>query len=483
MLKQLALGLLAAQTAASLRFVMYIDEYHTSDLPGVDQTADIDHAIMAFAATDLFNSDSAPSFTPFEPVETMRKRFSPDTKVMIAIGGWGDTAGFSKGAKDDASRERFAKNVASMLDANGFDGVDIDWEYPGGNGQDYKQVPNSDKVSEIETYPKFLAAIRKEIGNKTLSIAVPGRKPDMIAWNSDTGPEIFKSVDMVNVMSYDLMNRRDNVTAHHTSVQGSLDVIQDYLDFGADPEMLNLGFAYYAKWFTTDPNSDCDQNPIGCKVVKLENDDGSDNGKSGALTFEKGVMGAPPDEGTKCPDGTCCSAYGNCGSGDDFCQAGCLSDYGTCKGISITDSWRRAKQDGKTDEKEGGQYYWDKETNLFWTWDTPDLITQKFTDIVQAKKIGGVMAWSLGEDTYNFEHLQAMQNGVKNTPMAEDTNGVRQAVVAGGAGYVETGKKVTDGAKEHLQEAAKKLAQKGLTPEKKEELAKKLASKIAKVAA
>jgi chitinase len=97
--------------------------YHTTDLPGSNQTALIDHAIMAFAPTKLFNSDSPASFTPFEPVDTMRKRFGPDTKVMIAIGGWGDTAGFSDGAKDDASRKRFAKNVAAMLDANNFDGV------------------------------------------------------------------------------------------------------------------------------------------------------------------------------------------------------------------------------------------------------------------------------------------------------------------------------------------------------------------------
>lgn len=53
----------------------------------------------------------------------MRKRFSPNTKLMVAIGGWGDTEGFSAGAKDETTRERFAKNVASMLDANGFDGV------------------------------------------------------------------------------------------------------------------------------------------------------------------------------------------------------------------------------------------------------------------------------------------------------------------------------------------------------------------------
>lgn len=107
------------------------------------------------------------------------------------------------------------------------------------------------------------------------------------------------------------------------------------------------------------------------------------------------------------------------GSGDDFCQAGCLSDYGTCKGISIIDSWRRAQANGTTDEKAGGQYYWDPEVNLFWTWDTPELIARKFTDIVEAKKLGGVMAWSLGEDTYKFAHLDAMQQGIKSATSSQ----------------------------------------------------------------
>ena len=146
----------------------------------------------------------------------------------------------------------------------------------------------------------------------------------MIAFTKETGPKIWKSVDMVNVMSYDIMNRRDNVTNHHTSVQGSLDVIEDYMSMGLEPEKINLGFAYYAKWFTTDPKSDCDEHPIGCAVVKLENDDGSDNGKSGALTFESSTAAPAPknltqstngkcgfNEGSKCPDGQCCSAYGN----------------------------------------------------------------------------------------------------------------------------------------------------------------------------
>ncbi|PWY92867.1 glycosyl hydrolase, family 18 [Aspergillus heteromorphus CBS 117.55] len=426
MLKHLALGLLGLQSVAAMRFAMYIDEYHTNGLPSTDQTEGISHAIMAFAPSTLFNSDSPAQFTPFEPVSTMRSRFGPNTKVMIAIGGWGDSSGFSQAATDETSRNRYAKNVAAMLDSHGFDGVDIDWEYPGGNGQDYKQTPNSAKVSEITTYPLFLSAMRSAIGpNKTLSIAVPGKLGDMIAFTPETGPQIWPSVDMVNVMTYDLMNRRNNVTMHHTSVKDSLRTIQAYADIGLEGEKTNLGMAYYAKWFETEPGAGCDEQPLGCKTVVMENDDGSDNGKSGALTFEKSTMGAAPKDlkisydGTcgadkgKCPDGQCCSQYGNCGTTSDFCQAGCLSDYGTCKGISLTDSWRAALSSGKTDTDLGGQYYFDSPNNIFWTWDTADLIGRKFTDIVDESKLGGVMAWSLGEDTLAWEHLGAMQEGVK----------------------------------------------------------------------
>jgi chitinase len=179
-------------------------------------------------------------------------------------------------------------------------------------------------VSEIDTYPLFLQAIRDAIGpDKLLSIAVPGLQRDMIAFTKEKGPSIFAPVDMVNIMSYDLMNRRDNVTKHHTSIQGSLDAISNYLDIGLDPAKANLGFAFYAKYFTTDPASNCTQQQLGCGVVAMENADGSDNGKSGALTFESIYMAPPPTnlqtsaDGTcgptkgKCASGSCCSAYGN----------------------------------------------------------------------------------------------------------------------------------------------------------------------------
>ncbi|KAG9804786.1 hypothetical protein KCU86_g23810, partial [Aureobasidium melanogenum] len=71
-------------------------------------------------------------------------------------------------------RKAFAENVKAMLDFTNADGVDIDWEYPGGNGEDYKQITNSEKSWEVEAYPKLLADIRAAIGpDKIMSAAVP----------------------------------------------------------------------------------------------------------------------------------------------------------------------------------------------------------------------------------------------------------------------------------------------------------------------
>ena len=82
----------------------------------------------------------------------------------------------------------------------------------------------------------------------------------MIAYTKENGPKIWPSVDYINVsscpstlfiamkhfrliqtqvMSYDLMNRRDTVTKQHSSVAGSEATIKNYLAIGAPPEKIN----------------------------------------------------------------------------------------------------------------------------------------------------------------------------------------------------------------------------------------------------
>ena len=93
---------------------------------------DISHVVLAFMRSDTFNVDKTPDSWPlFTTVSETRPSFSPDAKVMVAIGGWGDNQGFEDAARDEQSRQRWARHVRSMVDDTGADGVDIDWEYPG----------------------------------------------------------------------------------------------------------------------------------------------------------------------------------------------------------------------------------------------------------------------------------------------------------------------------------------------------------------
>ena len=75
----------------------------------------------------------------------------------------------------------------------------MDWEYPGGNGADYRQNPNSGKTDEIVNFALLLKEIKAAIGSKELSIAVPGLEGDMIAFTSEQVPLINAAVDVVNV--------------------------------------------------------------------------------------------------------------------------------------------------------------------------------------------------------------------------------------------------------------------------------------------
>lgn len=74
--------------------------------------------------SDTFNTDATPEEWPlFTTVKETRVHFHPGTTIQVAIGGWGDTAGFEMAAASDANRKRFARNVAAMVTATGADGL------------------------------------------------------------------------------------------------------------------------------------------------------------------------------------------------------------------------------------------------------------------------------------------------------------------------------------------------------------------------
>lgn len=155
----------------------------------------------------------------FNQLKKLKARH-PQIKVFISLGGWTWSKNFSRFSLTDASRQTL---VASCIDiylkgnlpvgdgAGGpgaavgvFDGIDIDWEFPGGGGQPYNSVSPADKAN----FTLLLGEFRRQLNQLTaqtgrqyaLTVAI-GAGADKID-NTEPAP-YSQHLDWINLMSYD----------------------------------------------------------------------------------------------------------------------------------------------------------------------------------------------------------------------------------------------------------------------------------------
>ncbi|XP_055511099.1 acidic mammalian chitinase-like [Leucoraja erinacea] len=107
-------------------------------------------------------------------------------KTLLSIGGWNfGTQKFTAMVASSGTRQIFIKSVIAFLRGYGFDGLDIDWEYPGSRGS-----PPVDKHLYTVLAQELMAAFEaegKSAGKPRLllSAAVAGGMS-----NIDTGYEV-----------------------------------------------------------------------------------------------------------------------------------------------------------------------------------------------------------------------------------------------------------------------------------------------------
>jgi len=71
------------------------------------------------------------------------KKSNPRLKLLLAIGGWRAGSGpFVAVVASANTRKTFAANAAKFVRRHGFDGLDVDWEFPGsrGSGPEHKAL-------------------------------------------------------------------------------------------------------------------------------------------------------------------------------------------------------------------------------------------------------------------------------------------------------------------------------------------------------
>ncbi|MET1072149.1 MAG: glycosyl hydrolase family 18 protein [Umezawaea sp.] len=206
----------------------------------------------------------------------------PNLKVLISLGGWTYSKYFSDVAATDASRKKF---VASCLDiyikgnlpvhggaggpgsaAGIFDGIDLDWEWPGAEGHAGNHHSPADKANNtllIAEFRKQLDALSTTTGKRYQITAFTPADPAKIAAGWDVA-EVAKSMDVFNVQGYDFHGSGSDNSwePNRTGHQGNLHqdpndpyatkfsvetTVNAYTSAGVPPRKITLGLAFYGR--------------------------------------------------------------------------------------------------------------------------------------------------------------------------------------------------------------------------------------------
>ncbi|HEY1395347.1 glycosyl hydrolase family 18 protein [Roseateles sp.] len=202
----------------------------------------------------------------------------PKIKVLISLGGWTWSRGFSSAARPE-NRVNFVKscvdayikgNVPVTDGAGGtgaaagvFDGIDLDWEYPNACGLACGTAEDrANFTGLLAEFRKQLDAVRPGL---LLSIASGAGVDKVRAYDPD---QIHPYLNFINVMTYDFHGGWDTITGFHSALYAPAndpstgdvkkyntnDAMQAFLDKGVPASKLNVGIGFYGRGWTNVPN-------------------------------------------------------------------------------------------------------------------------------------------------------------------------------------------------------------------------------------
>lgn len=346
-----------------------------------DAEADYGRATPAEESVDgTADGPDQPLRGNFNQLRKLKEQY-PHLDISVSLGGWNWSKHFSDAVLTPESRENLVSSCVDLylkgdlpeIDGAGgegvgygiFDGIDLDWEWPGSEGNPHNVVRPEDRENFTALVQEFRDQL-DELGDETgrhfeLSSFMPAG-----AWRVDAGyelDEIMPNFDFITVQGYDYNGSWDESTNHQSNLVADPDSpgypdevittegnVEAYLERGVDPEKIVLGVPFYSQGWT-----------------------GVEPGPEGDGLFQPAEGPAP-------------------GSFEDGTE-----DWKVLKELSGFDLYR--------DDDLGTAWLYDGET--FWTYDDEVSMTQK-TDWANENGLGGVMIWSIDGDDSEGSLLTAI---------------------------------------------------------------------------
>ncbi len=195
----------------------------------------------------------------FAQLRALKKK-TPHLKTLISVGGWEWSGQFSDVALTSESRAKFANSGVRFIRAHGFDGIDIDWEFPVAGGKDgnVRRPEDKDNFTQLmQSLREALDAAGKEDKRHYLLTVAAGNNAAYMR-NTDMAA-VAAPLDWVNVMTYDMtgpwskrsghvapLYRDPAMTAPAADPRNTVaDVIDLFLAAGVPASKLVMGVPFY----------------------------------------------------------------------------------------------------------------------------------------------------------------------------------------------------------------------------------------------